>query len=253
VVSCGAVSSIKSSLPSASIPSSNYPVDIIGHVTIANEVIANGTEDVLQPGVGWWIVQVSIRNKSYQSPITSKSELAIVFSNNPSNLAGVAIDLVQNSSVSISSGETGELMLGCLAPNGITPSQCQISLWSGSNGISFGNLVATNTAAEIYNWDLQKITQIGTSPVSTSPIVQTPSGTYTLTAMGIKQTATFKSNHTLEINDPVEGKNIFTYSISGNGQWITLTNIVTNETGTEAFKYVPAANCVVLNNLEYYK
>jgi len=81
----------------------------------------------------------------------------------------------------------------------------------------------------------------------------TPSGTYTATEMGLKQTATFEGNKTLEIYDVLDGKMVYTYSISADGQSLTFTNIVTNETGTESYQYIKAQNCVVLGGLAYYK
>lgn len=249
VASCSAVSSIKSSLSSSSIPSSNYPVDIIGRVTIANDIIANGTEAPYLHGQDFWIVQVSIRNKSYPNTITPTSSWGFSLESSPSNSA-VYVDpnVTQLSSASITQGKSGELTLCCYASIAADPSQYQIVLLSGETAISYGSLVNTNTIAEVYNWDLQKVTQI-----STSPIIETPSGTYTATIIGIKQTLTFKSKNTLEMYDPVDGETLYTYSISSDGQTLTATNIATNEVTTNSFKYIPSQGLVVLVGISYFK
>ena len=82
--SCSVASNIQSSMASPSIPSSSYPVDLIGQVTIANNIIENGKENSPQSGSVYWIIQVSIRNKSSQSPITLNSPWMCVNKSNPS-------------------------------------------------------------------------------------------------------------------------------------------------------------------------
>ena len=80
-----------------------------------------------------------------------------------------------------------------------------------------------------------------------------PSGIYKASVMGIAQTLTFKSNNTLEINDDFSGKQVGKYSISADGQSITVTNIVTNEVGTVSFKYIKEQECVVFAGVAYFK
>jgi len=165
----------------------------------------------------------------------------IVIAGEPFNTGGVSVDFAQSTPVSIALGETDELMLCCLAPTGIKPGQCQISLWSGQNAISYGSLTDTNIEVGVYNWDSQKITQL-----------DNPSGTYTATENGMKATLTFKSNNVLEMYDPEDGDTLYTYSISNDGQSITTTNMVTHETNTNSFEYIPSEDCVVLGT-SYYK
>ena len=231
----------ESSFWSTYIPKSSYQVDIIGYVTIADEVIENGTKALLPSEEDFWIMQLKIRNKSFQSPVTPNSSWAIVLAGEPFNTGGVSVDFAQSTPVSIASGETGELMICCLVPTGIKPGQCQISLWSGQTAISYGNLQDTNIEAGVYNWDLQKITQLND-----------PSGTYTAIINGMKATLTFKSNNTLEMYDPQDGDTVYTYSISNDGQSITTTNIATHETNTNSFEYIPSEDCVVFGT-SYYK
>ena len=232
------------------IPSSNYPVDLIGQVTIANNIIENGKENSPQSSSVYWIIQVSIRNKSSQSPITLNSSWMFVNKSNPSIYGVLIMDLPQPSPVSITQGETGELTLCCTARDVANPNQYQICLES-SSPMSYGNLVNTSTTVGIYNWDLQKVTE--QSSTAKQPKIAIPSGTFTTTQMGVKITVTFKSNNTLEANNPLSGKTVYKYSISSDGQSITETNIATNQTGTESFEYIPAQGLVVLGGVSYFK
>jgi hypothetical protein len=52
--------------------------------------------------------------------------------------------------------------------------------------------------------------------------------------------------------DPEDGDTLYTYSISNDGQSITTTNMVTHETNTNSFEYIPSEDCVVLGT-SYYK
>jgi glucan phosphoethanolaminetransferase (alkaline phosphatase superfamily) len=80
-----------------------------------------------------------------------------------------------------------------------------------------------------------------------------PYGTYTATVFGITQTATFKPNNILEMYDKFEGKRVFSYSINQNGTIITATNIVTNQTTSMNFRYVKSQECVVFEDISYFK
>ena len=231
----------ESSFWSTYIPKSSYQVDIIGYATVVDEVIANGTEVLPPSEEDFWVLHLKIRNKSFQSPVAANSSWAVILEGEPFNTGGVSVDFAESTPVSITSGETGELMLCCLAPTGIKPYQCQISLWNGQNAISYGSITDTNIEVGIYNWDLQKITQLNN-----------PSGTYSATVNGIKATLTFKSNNTLEMYDAEDGDTLYTYSISNDGQTITTTNIVTHKTDTNYFQYIPSEECVVLGS-SYYK
>jgi len=85
------------------------------------------------------------------------------------------------------------------------------------------------------------------------PNSNTPSGTYSATAMGFTATITFGGNNTLTTYDEFDGKYVFTYSISSDGQSIRLTNVVTNQTDTEPFEYIKAQKCVVFEGTSYFK
>lgn len=155
-------------------------------------------------------------------------------------------------------GETSQFTL-CFstASGGLDPDQYQLCLYYNILGVgtetAYGQLVNTNKTVETYNWDLQKTTELASSqPSETQSAASVPSGTYTGTIIGnIKQSVSFQSNNTLVVNNNVEGKTIYKYSISG--QTITETNVVTNQTGTESYQYLPAYNLVVLGGISYYK
>jgi len=59
----------ESSFWSTYIPKSSYQVDIIGYATVADEVIANGTEVFPPSEEDFWVLQLKIRNKSYKVPL----------------------------------------------------------------------------------------------------------------------------------------------------------------------------------------
>lgn len=81
-----------------------------------------------------------------------------------------------------------------------------------------------------------------------------PHGTYTATALGFTQTATFGGN-TLTMYDDIDGKRIFEYSFPngiGSGK-IQVRNVVTNEVGITPFKYNKQYDCVTIGKITYYK
>ena len=80
----------------------------------------------------------------------------------------------------------------------------------------------------------------------------TPSGTFTAYAMGYKASVTFKRD-ILETYNELDGKRIFKYEISEDGQTITLTDVVSEKTTTEAFKYLKDYGIVVFRNTQYHK
>ena len=87
----------------------------------------------------------------------------------------------------------------------------------------------------------------------TQPKIEVPSGTYTLTTMGMEETVTFKSNNIIEWYNVINGKRVLKYSISDDGKTITLTNIVTNTTVSSPFKYIKEQECVVFGDAAFFK
>jgi hypothetical protein len=247
------------------IPSTSYPIDIIGHVTVANSVMAGGTTYQLN-GSQYWIVQIALRNKLSQTFILAG--ISIVSTNNPTNFAGIGNPMVLpdyppagKQGAQYTPGETNQFTLCFGASNGLDPKQYQICVsYNVLNGQTvssekaYGALVNTGSITEAYNWDLQQATGLTSSQTSvTQSTAATPSGTYTGTIIGnIQQSVSFQSNNTLVVNNNVEGKTIYKYVINNDGT-ITETNIVTNQTGTESYQYFPQYKLVVLGGISYYK
>lgn len=255
-----------STSPIISIPPTSYPIDIIGHVvTIANNVIAGGKTYGPGPnGSQYWIVQIAIKNKLSQTLIFG--EISILSINNPTVFAGVGGPMflpnappASQQGAQYTPGEISQFTL-CFstASRGLDPDQYQLCLYYNILGVgtetAYGQLVNTNKTIESYNWDLQETTELAASQSSEAQsTIAVPSGTYTGTIIGnIKQSVSFQSNNTLVVNNNVEGKTLYKYVINSDGT-ITETNIVTNQTGTESFKYIPEQNLVVLGGVSYFK
>jgi hypothetical protein len=157
------------------LPDSEYPVDIIGRVTIAKTVIAGKTEHT-RSGNDFWIVETSIRNKAYQTPVTATSQWAIGLESKPS-IIGYIDEVFTPSSVTIPQGQSGKMILCFGLKAGLNSSDYQICLFGYASyatqkrvliPTSYGNLINTNTIAKIYDWDSQNVAQPGkqTSPVT---------------------------------------------------------------------------------------
>lgn len=88
---------------------------------------------------------------------------------------------------------------------------------------------------------------------------KTPHGTYTGVAMGITATLTFNGS-TLTTYDPLDGKQIYTYTITPDGSTITYTSVATGNqiTATNGgffftYIYAPQYDIVTWNGTQYYK
>jgi len=79
-----------------------------------------------------------------------------------------------------------------------------------------------------------------------------PSGTYVATAFGIEQSITF-SGSTVEFFNTLDGKRVFDFSISQDGNSITLRNVVTGDTDTLNYRYIKEHEIVVVGPTEYYR
>jgi hypothetical protein len=148
------------------LPDSEYPVDIIGRVTIVKTVIAGMAEHTIR-GKEFWIVETSIRNKDYQTSVNATSLWAIGLKSKPS-IIGYIEEEFTPSSVRIPQGQSGKMILCFGVKAGLNPSDYQICLFGYASYAtqqrvsipsSYGNLVNTNTIAEIYDWDSQKVVQ----------------------------------------------------------------------------------------------
>jgi hypothetical protein len=168
VVLCGMTLSCE--VPSAiSPPSSEYPADIIGHVTIAETVVVEGrTKEIELSAIGdrvWWIVDVVVKNKDYERPITAtwNSSLSMPVGEehwiwsimiDGKVWSGLErLDLFSPAPMSISKGQTGRTIFLFEAPN-IDPSDAQIC-YRGQEPYSYGELTGGDMVVA-YDWDSQK-------------------------------------------------------------------------------------------------
>ena len=87
---------------------------------------------------------------------------------------------------------------------------------------------------------------------SISIISNSPSGTYVATLLGIEQSITFKGS-TVEFFNMFEGKTVFDFSISQDGNSITLRNVATGDTRTLNYRYIKEHEIVVIGATEYYR
>jgi hypothetical protein len=148
-------------------PDSPYPADIIGRVTIANKVIADGREYTpLRGDCVYWIAEVSVRNKEYQNPITfvwdksmslpqgvgSNTIWSVIY--NDQLWSGTAF---KSQSETVPTGQSGNRLLSFEVIN-IDPNKAQIC-YKGQEPFSYGELIAGDTVA-VYDWDLQKVTKV---------------------------------------------------------------------------------------------
>jgi hypothetical protein len=140
-------------------PSSSYPADIIGSVTISKSVIGQNMPQTLK-GEEFWIVQTAIRNKTYQNPIDDRPVWYF---------RGITSSLVNSSHVIIPQGQTSEMILCFMVDAGLNPNNYQIC-YGGQIPVSYGNLVNTGTVAEVYDWDLKKVINKPTPNISTRGI-----------------------------------------------------------------------------------
>jgi len=79
-----------------------------------------------------------------------------------------------------------------------------------------------------------------------------PYGTYVATVWGIEQSMTFRRT-TVEFYDVIEGKRVLEYSISEDGNSITLKNVATGETHTTSFRYIKEHGIVVYGEFQYHR
>ncbi len=156
------------------IPSSSYPVDIIGQVIIAQSVIADGKEHKMN-GEEYWIIQTSIRNKSYQTTINSHVLWNIGKKSNPNYHAG---GLIMNTGQQIEQGKSGTVTLCFMVSAvGLNPNDHQLCLFGWAKNVnnkivqipdSYGPLIDTKAIAETYDWNSQKIIKMSSNTPRTT-------------------------------------------------------------------------------------
>jgi hypothetical protein len=162
LVSIGELAIGCAGLSSTSPLSSLYPADIIGRVTIPKYILIDNMQ--LPPGdnAEWWIVKVSIKNKGYQNPITSEGWK---ISTSPaggdySPLGGAYTP----PPVTISKGQSGEIIFCFKIVAGLNPTNYQIS-YLGQQPYSYGLLVNVDIGTVAYDWYFKKI--VNTTVVDT--------------------------------------------------------------------------------------
>ena len=153
-------------------PPSTYPAEINGHVTIAEKVRAELPKSQKQiewmplgNDRGWWIVEVSVKNKDYEKPITAiwNSSLSMPIGEehwiwsimiDDKVWTGLKnVDIFTPASMSVSKGQSGSTTFLFKAPN-IEPSDAQIC-YRGQEPYSYGKLTAGDKVV-VYDWDLKK-------------------------------------------------------------------------------------------------
>ncbi len=150
-------------------PASEYPADIIGRVTIAEKVMVEGEQDKSLGGnIVYWIVEVSVKNKNYQEPITSKYDPSIPL---PKDVrVGQVWSIIVNGKIwatpifdsppiTVPQGQSGNMIFSFAFTTGddTKVNDTQIS-YRGQEPFSYGELITGDTVA-VYDWDLKKVTQ----------------------------------------------------------------------------------------------
>lgn len=79
-----------------------------------------------------------------------------------------------------------------------------------------------------------------------------PSGTYIATFFGYEQSVTFRGS-TIEFCSTLDGKRVYEFSISQNGNSITLRNVATGGTNTLNYRYIREHEIVVMGETQYYR
>jgi len=97
-------------------PASEYPADIIGHVTIADNIIVGQKEIPPSKDRVYWIIEASVRNKEYQNPVIQGSWI----------IANGQGQRFPSPSVTIEKGQTGTIMLAFEVVAGVKPEGHQI-------------------------------------------------------------------------------------------------------------------------------
>ena len=234
-------SSSASAVPSSVLtpPSSQYLADIIGRVTvISNNVVLGGSAlPNVTPGIKYWVTQIFIRNKGYQSVQIGLTGAPWLIRTSvvqpPQDVGGVPGRIVAPS-VTITQGQEGQVLFvfGVWPPNPYSsnpvipnPNNSQIRFMGlvsqGSTNLqvdSFGSLVYTGAVAESYDWDSQSVVQatIHASPSPTRSVSPIPFGTYVSSTQFGTASITLNSDGTYVMTGGLFGKDVGTYVLSLN-------------------------------------
>jgi hypothetical protein len=146
-------------------PASEYPADIIGRVTIANNLIADGKE--VQPygtNTNYWIVEVSLKNKDYQYPVSSRRDKSIPLPEGVDFIWSIifngkvwAAPILGSPLITVPQGESGNMIFPFEMGRDDKTSDVLIC-YQGQEPFSYGELIDGDSVA-VYDWDLKKATQ----------------------------------------------------------------------------------------------
>ena len=245
-------------------PDSPYPADIIGRVTIAKKIVADGREHVpLRNDCAYWIVEVSVKNKEYQNPVTfvwnqymslpqgvgSTTIWSIIY--NDKLLSGTAFKSLP---VTVPKGQSGNIILSFEVID-INPSDAQIC-YKGQEPFSYGTLITGDTVA-VYDWDLKKVTQAEVPPTKKEPSI--PYGTYVYDARVYTSTITLNSDGTY-MTDGFSSlsKDVGEYNITSD--YITFISEANKKSDRYKYRYSNQFKCLYIylvpdddNPLPFYK
>jgi len=155
----GTVELSKGQIPSAS----QYPADISGRVIIPERVIAKWSADAPDPleltheeGKVWWIIEVSVRNKAYKEPITSRyQDWPLKVSDGVYYAKSYQDQIRAAYPLSVPSGGTGQTTFRFLVPDTLKVGEAQLA-YRGSEGVSYGAL-SGGERVPLYDWDSKTV------------------------------------------------------------------------------------------------
>ena len=205
VMACGLA--ISCAVPSAkSPPSSEYPADISGHVTIAEKVIAKydrNKPDTMEltplEGEIYWIIDISVKNKAYENAVTaSYKDWKIVADDKVYDPQKPFADIWPSTDMSVPVGGTGETTIRFPVPKTLNVSSAKLC-YEGQEPYSYGKLSGGDKVA-VYDWDLKKVVATSETLVETYVVYKGPiTGSYTMLLRTI-QRFTGDGNRVLEFS-----------------------------------------------------
>jgi len=218
-------------------PASEYPADISGHVIIAEKVIAKygrNKADTIElgplEGKTYWIVDISVKNKSYENAvIANSSHWKITVGDKVYDAQRPFADIQSAYPMTVPVGEVGETTIRFLVPDTLKVKDAKLC-YQGQEPFSYGNLSGGDKVA-VYDWDLKE-------PVREPSLYECPrpDGIYSGSVFGIVATAEFEGNKLILTNSLV-GKRVFRYRILPGCEKVELTDVVTGDVKVHDFKY----------------
>ena len=140
--------------------SATYPADISGHVTIAQTVKAKYPDkpDTMEmtplEGQIYWIVDISVKNKSYENAVTaSSSHWEIIVDDKVYDAQRPFMGIQSAYPVTVPVGETGETTIRFSVPDTLKVSSAKLC-YQGQEPYSYGKLTGGDKVAA-YDWDLR--------------------------------------------------------------------------------------------------